>query len=347
VRVLGDTAIDLKKAKLQKAEDRGIRWTNHKNITMWFDNWEDDLVELGFAMRNPETGKVHIPDEQLGLIGIFDEMCLNLDGSSTNCGGRPEALLYDPRFPMVGKATCKSSLTSTLITGSTAAGEAFPPHLQLPTKAKIKEMMRLDYDIIEHALQVLGKFGCDDVCAWPVSFGQNEKGGMDEEKFAKYIFNSIVPLFPHAKDKPGHRVLLKVDSGPGRVNLSLLAKMRMLGFVLYPCVPNTTHVTQETDQNYGPFKTQFLSNLDLIVDARLTANKSLSLQPKFVGLPLFGGVDTETDFNVEVGLFQKAFAPSKCLSAWKKVGAATPEGVIHACLNNPQVMRSSDNINKI
>ena len=64
-------------------------------------------------------------------------------------------------------------------------------------------------------------------------------------------------------------------------------KLRLLEFVLYPCVPNTTHVMQETDQNYGPFKTQFLSNLDLIVDRRLTAKKSLSLQ-KFVGLPLFG-----------------------------------------------------------
>ena len=73
--------------------------------------------------------------------------------------------------------------------------------------------------------------------------------------------------------------------------MNLLVKLRLLGFVLYPGVPNTTHVTQEMDQNYGPFKTQFLSNLDLIVDARLMLKKSLSLQQKFVGLPLFGGVD--------------------------------------------------------
>ena len=148
--------------------------------------------------------------------------------------------------------------------------------------------MCLDVDVAEHVPQVLGKFGCKEERTWPVSFGQNKKGGMNEEEFAKYLFNSIVPLFSHAKDKPGHRVLLKVDSGPGRINLNLLAKLRLFGFVLYPCVPNTTHVTQETDQNYGPFKTQFLSNLDLIVDKRLTAKKSLSLQQKFVGLPLFG-----------------------------------------------------------
>jgi hypothetical protein len=99
-------------------------------------------------------------------------------------------------------------------------------------------------------------------------------------------------------------------------------------------------VTQETDQNYGPFKTQFLSNLDLIVNARLTLKKSLSLQQKFVGLPLFGGVDRDTQYHVEVGAFQKAFVQSKCLAAWKKVGAATPEGVTRACLDNPQVLRN-------
>jgi hypothetical protein len=68
---------------------------------MWFDNWENDLVELGFASRNPTTGKIFIPEDQLGNIGNFDETCLNLDGSTTNCGGRLEALIYDPRFPVV------------------------------------------------------------------------------------------------------------------------------------------------------------------------------------------------------------------------------------------------------
>lgn len=61
-------------------------------------------------------------------------------------------------------------------------------------------------------------------------------------------------------------------------------------------VPNTIHVMQEADQNYGynPFKTQFLSNLDSIVDGRLMAKGSLCLQPKLMGLPQFGGVDHET-----------------------------------------------------
>jgi hypothetical protein len=97
--VLRDTACtNLNKCKSHNTEDRHIRWTNHRNIAMWFDNWEHDLVELGFAVCDPTTGKIHIPEDQLGLIGNFDETCLNLDGSSTSRRGwRPEAFIYDQR----------------------------------------------------------------------------------------------------------------------------------------------------------------------------------------------------------------------------------------------------------
>ena len=104
---------------------------------------------------------------------------------------------------MVGKATSKSLLSSTMIAGSNAAGEALPPHIQFAMKAQSLEAMHLDFDVVEHVPQVLGRFGCEEECAWPVSFGQNEKGGMDNIDFEKYLMNSIMPLFPHAKDKKG------------------------------------------------------------------------------------------------------------------------------------------------
>ena len=44
-----------------------------------------------------------------------------------------------------------------------------------------------------------------------------------------------------------------------------------------------------------------------------------------------------------MGAFQKAFGRSKCLAAYKKVGAATPEGITRACLNNPQVLQNISN----
>ncbi len=305
---------------------------------MWFDNWEEDIVMLGFGTRHEITGKVHIPPQQLRRIGNFDKS-LSLDKSSTARGGRPECIIYDPRFPVVGVATSKSLVTSTLITGSTAAGEVFPPHIQFQSKAKTANTARIDIDIAKHMQQVLGKFGCNEVKTWPITFGTNEKGGMDNKEFAKYTWGSIVPLFPDAVDQTGHCVLLKVDSGPGRMHLELLGMLKLIGIILYPCISNTMHMTQETDQLYGPFKTQFLKYLDKIVKARLDKNKSLLLVPKMVGLPLFGGVDWETGVEVEMGAFQKAFVPSHCLAAWQKVGAATKDGITRACLNNPHVMK--------
>ena len=47
--VLNDTAVDLKAVKGANREDTRICWTTYKNLLLLFDNWEHDLVELGFA----------------------------------------------------------------------------------------------------------------------------------------------------------------------------------------------------------------------------------------------------------------------------------------------------------
>ena len=62
---------------------------------------------------------------------------------------------------------------------------------------------------------------------------------------------NIVPLYPDSSDKLDKRVAIIVDSGPDRVNAEMLAKLRIQGFYLIPGIPNTTHVTQATDTNYG------------------------------------------------------------------------------------------------
>ncbi len=107
-------------------------------------------------------------------------------------------ILYDPRFPHVGQATSKSSLTTTMITGSNVSGDPIPPHLQFQSKAKTKEAMKLQYNVADHMQCVCRQFGCDEVHLWPVTLGANEKGGMDTEEFKKFVMNSIVLLYPHA-----------------------------------------------------------------------------------------------------------------------------------------------------
>ena len=57
-------------------------------------------------------------------------------------------------------------------------------------------------------------------------------------------------------------MIFKLDSGTGRLVMKLLARIGLLGFVLYPGVPNNTSVSQDTDRNYIPFKTAFRIILD-------------------------------------------------------------------------------------
>ncbi len=120
-RVVRDTTIELKAGKVKNAEDRRIRWTNYRNIFQWFDNWENNLVKLGLVVHDLMSGKVTIAEDQLQNIINLDETALSLDGSTQNKGGRPEMILLDPWFPMVGRMTSKSLLSTTLICGSNAA----------------------------------------------------------------------------------------------------------------------------------------------------------------------------------------------------------------------------------
>ncbi len=52
----------------------------------WFENWENDLLELGFAGIG-ENGEVKIPKNQLERVLNIDETCRALDGGSGQRGG--------------------------------------------------------------------------------------------------------------------------------------------------------------------------------------------------------------------------------------------------------------------
>ncbi len=105
---------------MEISKDRQVRWTTFVNISSWFDSWEFDLVDLGFATRGI-NGAVTIPNDQLPFILNFDETCLLLDGSEGRRGGRPVIMLHDPRFPYNGKQMNKDGLMATLVCGSNAA----------------------------------------------------------------------------------------------------------------------------------------------------------------------------------------------------------------------------------
>ena len=55
----------------------------------------------------------------------------------------------------------------------------------------------------------------------------NAKAGLDSIEFAKYLFSTILLLFPYAADTPGKHIAIIVDSGPGRVNSSMIEQIRI------------------------------------------------------------------------------------------------------------------------
>ena len=157
-RIIKETAINLLAEKCNDVEQRRILWTSYKNLKLWFENWERELEELGFTDRD-DDGVHYIPEEQLGNIINLDETCLSLDGSKGNRGGRPEVIFFNPKFPQLGRGTSKTSLTTTMICGSTAAGEALPPHFQFQTSAQSDETTALRYALVEFMPDIRGKCG--------------------------------------------------------------------------------------------------------------------------------------------------------------------------------------------
>jgi len=317
-------------------EERRVRWTTYSNLSLWFNQWETSLQNLGFGSRDA-TGKFVIHREQLSRIINIDETALSFDGSEGRCGGRPAVEFFDPTLQASHKRTSKSSVTITLIAGSSAAGEAIPPHFQFPTRAK-GENAKIDVQVYEFVKGVLGKFGCEQAKVWQSTIGMNNRGGMDTEEFEKYVLNNILRLYPDAADISGHKVILKCDGGPGRFNETLLGTLRARGFYLYPCVPNTTAITQETDQSFGLFKSVFRKSLKKLTDDRLARGLNVSFKPSIVGVLVFGGIDHDTEISDYEDAYAIAFSAEKNAIAWAAVGAAP---LTRKCLASKEVRHNT------
>ena len=195
-----------------------------------------------------------------------------------------------------------------MIGGSNALGEALPPHFQFSSNAASEEMVQIRTEAAFFFKRVVCKFGMKEEASLCCTIGANEKGGMDEVEFAKYVTIVLRKLYPDAAPERGKWVILKCDRGPGRMNLDLLASLQLDGFHLFPGVPNTTAVTQETDQNYCPFKGAYARNLDALVDERIAQGKTTSIPAWMVGLVVFGGCDPETKLELPESAFHAEFS---------------------------------------
>ena len=154
------------------------------------------------------------------------------------------------------------------------------------------------------------------------------------------MFTNLACLYPDVADTEWHKVILKVDSGPGQMNIKLLAKLRAQCYYLYPGVPNTIAVIQETDQLFGELKSKFWANLNRLVDERLAQGKTpVSFKPEIVGQLVFGKADPSTKSSNYNNAYVIIFLLEKNIAVWATVGA-TP--LTRKCLESDKVNHNSE-----
>jgi len=202
---------------------------------MWFTQWEHTVISLGFGCLklsdgsedHLEAGAVIFHDGQKKRIVNLDETDGSLDNTRGKRGGRPLLVFY--ARDMTGGATAASKLrySPTIICGSNAEGDAIPPHFQLKILAKSSHRERFSVEFIARCNDVWGVFGHKCPMLLPCAFGLNDKAGMNSIELDKYFKRSILPLHPDIEDVPLKRVIAKLDSGPGRMNLDMLAHFRI------------------------------------------------------------------------------------------------------------------------
>ena len=322
-----------------KIEERRAIWTTYNNINTWFNTLRYNLIHLGFARIKVETdveeGELFFYPGQLNRIVNLDESGLTLDGNNSLSGGR-SSTRFGPVNKLISSGcdrTNKSSCRITFIAGSTAAGHPLPPHFQLKSVAD-DENKKIQRSFIDGVPVVYGVYGLNKLTCNGITVNCNRTAGMDTVEFRKYLEDAICPLYPDASDVSGKRVLLILDSGPGRKNLQLLASLRARGIYVVAGVPNTTHVTQPTDQNYGYFKSIYRRNLKTLVEFRRSRNDKVRVSD--IPLLVFGK-SSNRRLNDAVELehaFDRAFGVERSREVWRKIGISP---FTRNCLQNSNV----------
>jgi hypothetical protein len=228
-------------------------WTTYSNLNDWFNAWEQFVLEKGFASKNAE-GSVEFSKEQCKRIINMDETKFSVDGSDGGVGGRPSLSFTVKGLCRPGTATNKSSMTCTLMCGSNADNEPLPLHIMFASKATDEQNFTVSADWVTNLPRVKVQFGHEEEKEFCASLTVNSKGGTDSRVLRQVICFYVERLYPDASDRAGKRVLVKIDGGPGQLDIQLIAHLRARGIYLFNSVQNTTHVSQETDQNYGLFK---------------------------------------------------------------------------------------------
>lgn len=289
--------------KADSRESLRAQWLTHQSQLKHCENWEHTAVRLGFAREltkdeDPsEIGHVVWKKERLAHVLQFDEVNLCLDGTDESIGGR-QSRIPTARHDVAdsGQAAEKSGAKMTIVFGINFAGEALPPLLTFPSKAKDPANHRTKADLAQHPPQLFAQCGFDQPKCHNVPFAMNAKGGMNKEMLFDFFRTVVLRLCPNSADDTQNCPLAKMDSGPGRTHPPLLASLRSAGAHLCPGLPNGTESGQECDQIFGELKRNVCSNRDKLWKARFRVEGGCAaLSMSDVGHIVFGGTVTMTD----------------------------------------------------
>ena len=144
-------------------EQRRSIWTTFMSPSLWFDTWEEVLVELGFGRRKRTNEEC---EESIVFFDGQKDRIINLnmsDSSQDNTngkrGGQPSFVFY---LNEVGGGESRANTTSyspTIITGSIASGDLLTLNFQLKNLAQTESGQKLSVGCFKYAKGCYGNFG--------------------------------------------------------------------------------------------------------------------------------------------------------------------------------------------
>jgi hypothetical protein len=186
--------------------------------------------------------------------------------------------------------------------------------------------------MLEHIPQIYAGYS-DRQKTYSWTFGANEKGGIKAPEFRKYVLN-IRHIFPDCADVGGKRIMLKVDSGPGRSHKEFLAWCRARGIIVYPGYFEHNSSIARDGPILPRLQNRLLRESCCACGAPLEDDqcfRSAAHGTADYGMLIFGGKEESLEL---LNLFAQYFSIKKMKHFWEKVGAVP---LTRRCLLSPQV----------
>ena len=306
-----------------------VLWLTYKNLQLNYKRWEEACIQEGFA-RPAETeeelqehGRIVFYDGKFSSRFMnFDEMQLSLDQNNERPGGRPADTPTNPSISDPGSGQYKSGAYCTIV-ASIVGNEPGIPLFIFPTQAKSGEV-NVYPKRLESFPQIKAKYGNTFARWYDVNIQFSPKGSMNSSIMGHWV-QGLSEYYPDVADEPGKRVIVKSDSGPGRLkNEKFMNNLLMDGFKFFASLPNGTEITQEMDQLFAEFKRLCYLNRDQLFEALVSVyGPKAKLTLDHVGYIVFGGeveIQLGTTVTIKYKPFIEAFTPDKIKSAREGCG---------------------------